>query len=110
MTISEYTNTIIQNYCDSTGMPAASLSVSDYLLMRKAAGEELLFGHQAEIRKTEVQPAATPTKEGTTDNMRNNLREKVYEQHRETSRRQVQAPSQAEEPDNIVDILNALPD
>jgi len=108
MNINEYTNLIVQGYCDATGMPAASLSVNDYLQIRKAASEELDLAQKPREFERNAANRTVQCKSNADDTIRHYESQSKPGVQREQTRRESNTSNT--EQDNIVAILNALPD
>ena len=106
MNINEYTNLIVQGYCGATGMPAASLSVNDYLQIRKAASEELARS-QENLKETPQITQFSASQNADNTNRHYESQHKPVVQREQTRR---EPNTSNTEQDNIVAILNALPD
>lgn len=108
MNINEYTDLIVQGYCNTTGMPAASLSVNDYLQIRKAASEELDLARSQKNLKETPQIGQFSASQNADNTIRHYESQHKPVTQREQTRREPNTPNT--EQDNIVAILNALPD
>ena len=114
MNISEYTGAIAKNYLELTGKAASAISIADYLQLRAAAASEITNGIADDARMSN---ASTPNHtEGNTDNVAQST--STYMPKKVTTiaanapkgKEQETTEEDSSEAEDIVNILNMLPD